>query len=118
MEDGCKGQIGLSYFKFPNEEGLRRLWPAACNKDVTNVTKYATVCQLHFNKENFKRGIEIHEVADSKRPRLPSTFLHLTEIVNISVLIISLVNYFLYYCCLNVLRLNFSCILPNNNVYL
>ena len=60
-------------------------WSAACNKDGANVTKYATVCQLHFNKENFKRGIKTHEVGDSKRPRLllkePSTVLQITEIV-------------------------------------
>ena len=47
MEEGCKGQVGVSIFKFPDEEGLRRLWSAACNKDVANnVTKYATVCNI------------------------------------------------------------------------
>ena len=65
----------VSYFKFPTEEGLRKLWIHAIPRDegkcfqISSTTK---VCSRHFKSDDFKRSL--NGVVSLRKGAVPSVF--------------------------------------------
>ena len=65
----------ISYFKFPTEEGLRKLWIHAIRRDegknflISNTTK---VCSRHFKSDDLKKSF--NGVVSLRKGAVPSVF--------------------------------------------
>lgn len=53
----CKNPNNVSYYSFPKEPSLRKIWVKACKRDDPFNPNQARLCQQHFDEKYFERDL-------------------------------------------------------------
>ena len=53
----CPSPPGISYFRFPKDQKLRKLWATACKRKDTFNEETSRICENHFLPTDFVRDL-------------------------------------------------------------
>ncbi|KYQ50136.1 hypothetical protein ALC60_10779 [Trachymyrmex zeteki] len=86
----CKNCIrteNIKFFQFPKDPVIRQQWLKACRKNKSEITKSATICNLHFDENCFHmvwtksryKNIPAKQIWQIKENSIPTKLLNLEK---------------------------------------
>ncbi|KAG8222102.1 hypothetical protein J437_LFUL000865, partial [Ladona fulva] len=69
---GLEGSSSISYFRFPSDSRLRKIWIEACKRKDDWNPNNAFICSIHFTEDDFERNLMVEmNFARKKRTLKP-----------------------------------------------
>ncbi|CAK1592373.1 unnamed protein product [Parnassius mnemosyne] len=68
--NSCKNEEGLSFFSFPKNKGLQKLWINNIGQGNIKPVVVRRICSLHFEKECINRTLDVVRLKDDVVPTL------------------------------------------------